>query len=176
MTLKIEGDVPGFNNCYHFHASPKYRRHAFSGDIARTIHEILESKANELGWRIYSIAVDTDHVHFLIQSEASPSEIAHRLFGYASYALRKKFPELKEINADHLWVGINASHINSWLIAPTTTARRVAFRHTVFMVCSESPHSMGFGPGNRPASGASDAQIRFSAGLQGLRRYAIDIA
>lgn len=105
MSLKIEGAVPGHNNCYHFHASPKYRESALVGKIAARLEQLLNEKSSELGWKIHAVAVDSDHVHFLIQAASSPSEIAQRLFGYASFMLRKEFPELKEINAEHFWGG-----------------------------------------------------------------------
>jgi len=105
MSLKLEGLVPGHNNCYHFHASSKYREFALVGKIAARLEQILNQKANELGWKIRALAVDSDHVHFLIKAALIPSEIAQRLFGYASFILRKEFPELKEINAEHFWGG-----------------------------------------------------------------------
>lgn len=105
MTLKIEGKPPGYNNCYHFHAAPKYRHHALVGNIADRLDQLLREKSLELRWKIHAIAVDSDHAHFLIESTAAPSEIAQRLFGYASFMLRKEFPELREINAEHFWGG-----------------------------------------------------------------------
>ena len=105
MTLKIEGKPPGYNNCYHFHAAPKYRQHALVGRIAGRLDQLLREKSQELGWIIHAIAVDSDHAHFLIESAATPSDIAQRLFGFASFMLRKEFPELKEINAEHFWGG-----------------------------------------------------------------------
>lgn len=105
MSLKIEGNPPGYNNCYHFHASPKYRQSALVGKIAIRLDQLLTEKSLELGWKIHAIAVDSDHAHFLIESASTPSDIAQRLFGYASFILRKEFPELKEINAEHFWGG-----------------------------------------------------------------------
>lgn len=105
MSLKIEGTIPGHNNCYHFHASPKYRESALVGEIALRLEQLIKEKSVELGWVIYALAVDSDHVHFLIQSSATPSEIAQRIFGYCSFVLRKDFPELKKINAEHFWGG-----------------------------------------------------------------------
>jgi REP element-mobilizing transposase RayT len=105
LALKTVGIAPGFNNCYHFHASPKYRASAFSPQIATRTSELLISKANELNWTIYDIAIDDDHVHFLIQAASTPSNIANRLLGFVSFSLRKEFPELKELNKDHFWGG-----------------------------------------------------------------------
>ncbi len=105
MSLKIEGTPPGHNNRYHFQACPKYRKSAFTGAIAQRLEELVREKSLELGWTIHAFAVDGDHAHFLIESEAPPSKIAHRLFGYASFVLRKEFPDLKDINDEHLWGG-----------------------------------------------------------------------
>jgi REP element-mobilizing transposase RayT len=63
--------------------------------------------------------VDSDHVHFLVESPSSPGEIAQRLFGYAAFMLRKEFPALKEVNAEHLWGGrqckpiVDEKHFNN---------------------------------------------------------------
>jgi REP element-mobilizing transposase RayT len=105
LSLKIEGELPGFNNNYHFHASPKYRASAFSPEIAIRTKELIESKSTELGWKVHDIAVDDDHIHFLIQADTTPSNIAQRLFGFTSFSLRKEFPKLKELNKDHFWGG-----------------------------------------------------------------------
>lgn len=105
MSLKIDGTLPGYNNCYHFQACPKYRDSVFTGEIAQRLEGLMREKSIELGWTIYAFAVDGDHAHFLIESEATPSNIAQRLFGYASRVLRQEFPELKDINNDHLWGG-----------------------------------------------------------------------
>ena len=105
MSLNIAGTPPGHNNCYHFHASPKYRRAAFDGEMGQRLEVLLREKSIELGWSIHAFAVDGDHAHFIVEADASPSKIAFRLLGYASFALRKEFPELKEINDEHLWGG-----------------------------------------------------------------------
>lgn len=105
MSLKIEGNIPGFKNHYHFHASPKYRADAFTKNIAIRAQELFLAKAEELNWNIHDIAVDNDHVHFLIESNSTPSDIAQRLFGFTSFTLRKEFPELKNLNKEHFWGG-----------------------------------------------------------------------
>lgn len=105
MALHIEGSVPGYNNCYHFHATLKYRAEAFSHNIAERLEQLLLEKSDELEWNVYIVAVDGEHLHFLIQANATPSYVAQRVFGYLSYALRKEFPHLKEINIKHLWGG-----------------------------------------------------------------------
>jgi len=105
LGLKIVGNSPGFNNSYHFHASAKNRTSAFSPDIAIRTKELIESKSQELGWKVHDIAVDDDHIHFLIEADATPSNIAQRLFGFTSFSLRKEFPSLKELNEKHFWGG-----------------------------------------------------------------------
>lgn len=105
MSLNIVGSPPGHNNCYHFHASPKYRKAAFDGEMGQRLEALLREKSTELGWSIHAFAVDGDHVHFIVEANALPSKIAFRLLGYASFALRKEFPDLKEINDEHLWGG-----------------------------------------------------------------------
>ncbi|OEF10043.1 IS200/IS605 family transposase [Vibrio genomosp. F10] len=105
MPLKIVGTAPGFNNCYHFHATAKYRTSVFSNSIAKRIEVLLIEKSSELGWTIVDIATDDDHIHFLIKAESEPSNIAFRLFGYSSFMLRKEFPELKELHKKQFWAG-----------------------------------------------------------------------
>lgn len=105
MSLKVDGNFPAYRNSYHFQACPKYRSGIFTTPIAARIQELLKEKCDELNFTLHSSAVDQDHFHFLVESTESPSTIAHRIFGYLSFALRKEFPELKDLNADHLWGG-----------------------------------------------------------------------
>ncbi len=113
MALHIEGSVPGYNNCYHFHATVKYRAEVFTRNIAERLEQLLLEKSDELDWNVYIVAVDGEHVHFLIQANAkdssepppTPNHISFRIFGYLSKALREEFPHLKEINVKHFWGG-----------------------------------------------------------------------
>lgn len=105
MSLKIDGTPPGFRNSYHFQACPKYRNGIFTVPIATRMENLLAEKCRELGFVLHASPVDSDHFHFIIESSESPSTIAHRIFGYLSFTLRKEFPELKELNSDHLWGG-----------------------------------------------------------------------
>lgn len=105
MSLKVTGEVPGYENWYHFHAAPKYRVAVFSPPIATRLETLLREKCGELQWPLHAVAVDRDHVHFLIQSAESPSYIAQRIFGFLSRELRRDFPKLKDLNADQLWGG-----------------------------------------------------------------------
>ena len=122
MPLNIVGIPPGHNDCYHFHASPKYRMAALNGEISQRLGTLLTEKSAELGWSIHAFAVDRDHVHFVVEANAQPSKIAHRLLGYASYTLRKEFPELKDINVEHLWGGrqckviVDQKHYNNTIL------------------------------------------------------------
>ncbi|EGQ7953354.1 IS200/IS605 family transposase [Vibrio vulnificus] len=105
MPLKIEGSLPSFENSFHFHAIAKYRSKVFSPEIAKRTETLLLEKSAELGWNILEFAADKDHIHFLIQSDSTPSYIAQRLFGYSSFVLRKEFPELKGLNKSQFWAG-----------------------------------------------------------------------
>ncbi len=105
MGLKINGTLPAFNNSYHFNSSPKYRKSIFTKDIATKIYNLIDIKCNELDFILHSSVVDADHIHFIIESIKDPSNIAHRIFGYLAFALRKEFPKLKDLNQDHLWGG-----------------------------------------------------------------------
>lgn len=122
MSLNIVGSPPGYNNCYHFHASPKYRTAAFNCEIGERLESLLREKSIELGWSIHAFAADGDHVHFIVEADVSPSKIASRLFGYASFILRKEFSLLKEINNEHLWGGrqckviVNQEHYDNSIL------------------------------------------------------------
>lgn len=105
MSLKIDGSLPAFRNSYHFQASPKYRKDIFTAAIANRMECLLSEKCKELDFALHASVVDTDHFHFLIESTETPSTIAQRIFGYLSFSLRKEFPELKDLNTDHLWGG-----------------------------------------------------------------------
>ncbi|ASJ38484.1 IS200/IS605 family transposase [Vibrio vulnificus] len=113
MSLKIEGSLPSFENSFHFHAIAKYRSKVFSPEIAERTEALLFEKSKELGWTIVEFAADEDHIHFLIKSDSEPSQIAHRLFGYSSFALRKEFPELKELNKNQFWASEQCNCISN---------------------------------------------------------------
>lgn len=112
MTIKVKSTNPPYQNYHHFHASSKYRASVFTKAMAERLEILIQEKCQERGWKFTGLAVDDDHIHFLIQANTTYSDIAQRIFGYTSIMLRREFPKLKELNKDHLWGGTQYVPIN----------------------------------------------------------------
>ncbi|WP_067516887.1 IS200/IS605 family transposase [Endozoicomonas ascidiicola] len=98
-------DYAPFNNCYHFTAATKYRKSVFEKDIRERAEEILTEKSKEIGATVLAVTAAVNHIHLLIQSDHSPSDIGQKIFGTTSRLLRKEFPELKNLHSKQLWGG-----------------------------------------------------------------------
>jgi len=102
----------------HLVFSPKYRGKVLLGDVAEVAEEIIRGTCKELDIEVIDMAVNVDHVHLFIKypPKYSVSWIAKRLKGRSSkqtllekaftekrFAVRDKFPQLKEWCPGHLW-------------------------------------------------------------------------
>ena len=88
------------------------------GDVADVAEEIIRENCKELDIEIIDMAINVDHVHLFINypPKYSVSWIAMRIKGRSSkptllekaftekcFAVRDRFPQLKEWCPDHLW-------------------------------------------------------------------------
>ena len=81
---------------YHFVWCPRYRRRLLKGKIKERLTQLIQEKANEKECNILTLEVMPDHNHLFITSKPtiSPNKLIGEIKGYASYMLRKEFPEL----------------------------------------------------------------------------------
>ncbi|HEX5006490.1 MAG TPA: IS200/IS605 family transposase [Hyphomonadaceae bacterium] len=86
-----------FSLKYHLVWCPKYRRPVLTAPVDTRLKELLAEIASEHGMTILTSEVMPDHVHLFL--EANPTlcvaEIANRLKGRTSHALRGEFPSLR---------------------------------------------------------------------------------
>jgi len=88
---------------YHLVCPVKYRRKIFTKSNEHTLKELCLELSKRYDIYFLEIGIDTDHVHFLIQSipNNSPSYIANSIKGNISNQFFKLHPEVK----DFLWGG-----------------------------------------------------------------------
>jgi putative transposase len=77
--------------------TPKYRRAVLDGAIADRCVALLNELVPLLGGDIVELVVRPDHIHLFAHfpPTIAPYQIAHRLKGATSHALRNEFPALK---------------------------------------------------------------------------------
>lgn len=82
---------------YHLIWCPKYRRRILEGEIRDRLRFLLQEKSIELGIKIKTMEIMSDHVHLFISARPidSPHYIIQQFKGYTSNVLRTEFPELK---------------------------------------------------------------------------------
>ena len=88
---------------YHLVCPVKYRRKVFTRDNEGTLKEICLELEKRYEINFLEIGLDTDHVHFLIQSipNISPAELANTIKGNTSREFFIQHPEVKTF----LWGG-----------------------------------------------------------------------
>ena len=101
----------------HLVFSPKYRGKVLEGEVAEAAEEIIRENCKELDIEVIDLAVNVDHVHLFIKypPKYSVSGIAKRIKGRSSkqtllekaftekrFAVRDRFPQLKEWCPGHL--------------------------------------------------------------------------
>ena len=87
----------------HWFVVVKRRQKLFDSSIAEELNRHLQEKATSRNNEIGAVAVDSNHFHFLLKSDKSPSEIAQTL-GELSHHLRVTFEKLKKLPVP-LWGG-----------------------------------------------------------------------
>ena len=110
----------------HLVFAPKYRGKVLAGEVAEAAEEIIRKTCKELDIEVIDLAVNIDHVHLFIKypPKYSVSWIAKRIKGRSSkqtllekaftekrFAVRDKYPQLKEWCPEHLW----APSCGAWL-------------------------------------------------------------
>ena len=88
---------------YHAVCPAKYRRKIFTEEVEKTLVEICVGISQRHEINFVEIGVDSDHVHFLIQSVPvlSPTQIVRITKSITAKELYKKHPEIKK----ELWGG-----------------------------------------------------------------------
>ncbi|MDO9573338.1 MAG: IS200/IS605 family transposase [Candidatus Omnitrophota bacterium] len=91
---------------YHLVWVPKYRKRVLRGKIAYRLKGLLYDGCKVNRWWLGKISIQDDHVHLLLQLQASDSiaEAVRMLKGGTSRIIRKEFPELEEfLWGDSFW-------------------------------------------------------------------------
>src|SRR5689334_1403724 len=96
--------MPYWKLNYHLVWSTRRREPVLTGEMARVAQASILSKAPETELRVYSIAIQPDHVHiaFSAPPKWSVAKLAQRIKGSSSHHLRKEFGEV--------WVGWQAEY------------------------------------------------------------------
>ena len=85
---------------------PKYRRRVLQGAVSVRLEALLRQAAQINRWQIHELAIQSDHVHLLIQIRPpeAVSMVVNLLKGGTSRVLRAEFPELEEfLWGDSFW-------------------------------------------------------------------------
>jgi putative transposase len=98
---RTENSVSSIN--YHFVFVPKRRKPVLVQEVAKRLQDIIFGLVSEHGWKLISLEIMPDHVHFFINAPTheSPADIARWVKGRASRLLRDEFPHLKKLPS--LW-------------------------------------------------------------------------
>ena len=82
---------------YHFVWCPKYRRELIVGTVEARLKELIQAKADEMGWTVIALETKPHHVHLFVQAtpKDAPNHIVAAFKGYTSRLLRREFPELR---------------------------------------------------------------------------------
>ncbi|MCD7738844.1 MAG: IS200/IS605 family transposase [Lachnospiraceae bacterium] len=104
--MKQLSDYEPYENYYHFVGSAKYRKNLFySEDIRLSLQKIIQEVLEKKGIEVAAVTVAYNHVHVLLRSELSPSQIGMTLFGASSRFLRQEYPILVQEAEKGLWGG-----------------------------------------------------------------------
>jgi len=89
---------------YHLVFSTKYRYNLITSEIANYLKDFLFKKQESYKFKIESLAIESNHVHLLINIPSSTidlNEIIRKIKGGSSLSLRKKFKHLSKLPS--LW-------------------------------------------------------------------------
>ncbi len=91
---------------YHLVWLPKYRKRVLRGKISGRLKRLLYDACKINRWWISELSVQDDHIHLIIQLNASDSvaEAVQILKGGTSRVIRKEYPALEEfLWGDSFW-------------------------------------------------------------------------
>ena len=91
---------------YHLVWIPKYRKRVLRGKISGRLKRLLYDACKINRWWISELSVQDDHIHLIIQLNASDSvaEAVQILKGGTSRVIRKEYPALEEfLWGDSFW-------------------------------------------------------------------------
>ncbi len=83
---------------YHLVWCVKYRYKLLSPEIAGILKSYFEFRQKKWNYKIISIAIEPDHIHFLLEvpnSEINLNSLVRKLKGGSSLVIRKQFPKLR---------------------------------------------------------------------------------
>src|ERR1019366_1007548 len=83
---------------YHLVWIPKYRKRVLRGKVVGRLRTLLTQCAEVNDWTIEELAIQTDHIHMLVQTnpDISIAKVVQLFKGGSSRILRQEFPELEE--------------------------------------------------------------------------------
>jgi len=82
---------------YHLVWCTKYRYKLLTGRAAEALKNLLQKNQEKYGFKIISLAIESDHVHLLFSVKSSQEDlnkIVKKIKGYSSFFLRKNFTRL----------------------------------------------------------------------------------
>ena len=91
---------------YHLVWIPKYRKRVLRGKISGRLKRLLYDACKINRWWISELSIQEDHVHLIIQLNASDSvaDAVKMLKGGTSRVIRREYPELEEfLWGDSFW-------------------------------------------------------------------------
>jgi putative transposase len=85
---------------------PKYRKQLLSGEVGRTLRDLIRQICLETDVEIISGKIALDHIHLFVSypPHLSISELAQKIKGKSSYKMMNLFPHLRKIFwGRHFW-------------------------------------------------------------------------
>lgn len=89
----------------HMVFCPKFRGKVLGGEVRKYAEKVIKRTCKQLDIEVIELAVGPEHVHifFKYPPKYSLSNIAMKIKGKSSKAIRAKFPELRKWCPDSLW-------------------------------------------------------------------------
>ena len=87
-----------FHHRYHIVWVPKYRYKVLRGKIRERVRDIIRQVCDELGVKIISGVLSSDHVHMFVEipPHIAVSHFMQRVKGRSSRKVQMEFPELRK--------------------------------------------------------------------------------
>lgn len=97
LEYRHEGNAVSLTN-FHFVFVPKRRKAVLVKEVADRAQEIIFEIVVKNRWRVLSLAIQPDHIHFLVNVTVNDSaaSVAHKVKGRLSHDLRIEFTWLKK--------------------------------------------------------------------------------